>query len=43
VTQASGAVGEAAGQVLGAAGDLAAQSDRLKREVDGFLAAVNAA
>jgi len=37
------AAGQAADQVLAAAGDLAAQSAALKTEVDGFLAAVNAA
>jgi methyl-accepting chemotaxis protein len=43
VTQASEAVGQAASQVFGAARDIAAQSSGLRQEVDGFLAAVNAA
>jgi len=43
VTQASGQVGTAAELVLGSAGELAKQSDRLKQEVDGFLATVRAA
>jgi methyl-accepting chemotaxis protein len=43
VTQAADAVGGVAGQVLGAAGDLAAQSDRLKQGVEGFLAEIRAA
>jgi len=43
VTKASGQVGTAAERVLGSAGDLAKQSERLKQEVDGFLATVRAA
>jgi Methyl-accepting chemotaxis protein (MCP) signalling domain/Single Cache domain 2 len=43
VTKASGQVGTAAEQVLGSAGDLAKQSERLKQEVDSFLATVRAA
>jgi methyl-accepting chemotaxis protein len=43
VTTASGQVGTAAELVLGSAGDLAKQSDRLKQEVDSFLATVRAA
>jgi len=43
VTQASGEVGTAAERVLGSAGDLAQQSERLKHEVDSFLATVRAA
>jgi methyl-accepting chemotaxis protein len=43
VTQASGQVGVAAELVLGSAGDLARQSERLRHEVDSFLATVRAA
>ena len=43
VTQASGQVGTAAELVLGSAGELAKQSERLKQEVDSFLATVRAA
>jgi methyl-accepting chemotaxis protein len=43
VTQASGQVGTAAELVLGSAGELAKQSDRLKQEVESFLATVRAA
>jgi methyl-accepting chemotaxis protein len=43
VTQASGQVGTAAELVLGSAGELTKQSDRLKQEVEGFLATVRAA
>jgi methyl-accepting chemotaxis protein len=43
VTQASGHVGDAANQVLGSSGELAEQSERLKREVETFLATVRAA
>ena len=43
VTQASGQVGTAADLVLGSAGELAKQSDRLKQEVESFLATVRAA
>jgi methyl-accepting chemotaxis protein len=43
VTQASGQVGTAAQLVLGSAGELAKQSQRLKQEVEGFLATVRAA
>src|ERR1700704_2188746 len=43
VTQASGQVGTAAEQVLGSAGELAKQSERLKQEVESFLATVRAA
>ena len=43
VTQASGEVGAAAEQVLGSAGELAKQSDCLKKEVESFLATVRAA
>ncbi len=40
VTRASGDVGSAAEQVLGAANELSQQSARLKKEVEGFLATV---
>jgi methyl-accepting chemotaxis protein len=43
VTQASGQVGMAAELVLGSAGELANQSERLKQEVESFLATVRAA
>jgi methyl-accepting chemotaxis protein len=43
VTQASGYVGTAAEKVLGSAGELAKQSDRLKLEVESFLETVRAA
>jgi methyl-accepting chemotaxis protein len=43
VTQASGQVGTAAELVLGSAGELANQSERLKQEVESFLATVRAA
>jgi methyl-accepting chemotaxis protein len=43
VTQASGQVGTAAELVLGSAGELAQQSERLKQEVESFLATVRAA
>jgi methyl-accepting chemotaxis protein len=43
VTQASGQVGTSAELVLRSAGELAQQSDRLKREVESFLATVRAA
>ena len=43
VTQASGEVGAAATQVLGSADDLSRQSERLKLEVDSFLATIRAA
>jgi methyl-accepting chemotaxis protein len=43
VTQASGQVGTAAELVLGSAGELAKRSERLKQEVEGFLATVRAA
>lgn len=43
VTRASGQVGSAAELVLDSAGELARQSERLKQEVDGFLATVRAA
>ena len=43
VTQASGQVGTAAELVLGSAGELAKQSERLKQEVETFLATVRAA
>jgi methyl-accepting chemotaxis protein len=43
VTQASRETGTAATQVLGAAGELAKQSETLRREVDEFLASVRAA
>jgi methyl-accepting chemotaxis protein len=42
-TQASGEVGAAAAQVLGSAGDLSRQSERLKQEMDSFLSTVRAA
>jgi methyl-accepting chemotaxis protein len=42
-SRASTAVGDAASRVLGAAGSLEAQSVQLRRQVDGFLAAVKAA
>ncbi len=43
VTQASGSIGDAAGHVLGAATELAAQSCQLQKRVDEFLAATKAA
>jgi methyl-accepting chemotaxis protein len=43
VTQASGQVGTAAELVQGSAGELAKQSERLKREVESFLGTVRAA
>jgi methyl-accepting chemotaxis protein len=43
VTQASGQVGSAATQVLGSASELSKQSERLRREVEAFLATVRAA
>lgn len=43
VTQASGDAGAAAAQVLGSAGELAKESERLKQEVESFLASVRAA
>jgi len=43
VTRASGQVGRAAEQVLDSAGELATQSERLKKEVDSFLGTVRAA
>jgi len=43
VTKASGQVETAAERVLGLAGDLAGQSERLNQEVDSFLATVRAA
>src|SRR5262249_11128190 len=43
VTQASSHVGTAAELVLGSAGELARQSERLKREVESFLGTVRAA
>ncbi|MGF1625806.1 MAG: methyl-accepting chemotaxis protein [Alphaproteobacteria bacterium] len=43
VTDAAGATGAAASQVLGAAGDLAKQGESLRTEVDRFLEAVRAA
>jgi methyl-accepting chemotaxis protein len=43
VTQSSGDVGAAATQVLGAAGELGKQSERLRQEVESFLATVRAA
>jgi methyl-accepting chemotaxis protein len=43
VTEASGQVGSAAELVLGSAAELAKQSDRLKQEVEVFLATVRAA
>jgi methyl-accepting chemotaxis protein len=43
VTQASGATGAAAHQMLAAAGELAKQSETLRHEVDAFLATVRAA
>ena len=43
VTQASGQVGTAAELVLGSASELAKQSERLKQEVETFLATVRAA
>lgn len=43
VTQASGQVGTAADLVLNSAGELATQSQRLKQEVESFLATVRAA
>jgi methyl-accepting chemotaxis protein len=43
VTQASGQVGTSAELVLRSAGELAKQSDRLKQEVESFLATVRAA
>jgi methyl-accepting chemotaxis protein len=43
VTRASGQVGSAAELVLDSAGELAEQSERLKKEVEGFLGTVRAA
>jgi len=43
VTQASGQVGSAATQVLGSASELSKQAERLRREVETFLATVRAA
>jgi methyl-accepting chemotaxis protein len=43
VTQAAADTGAAASQVLGSAGELAKQSETLRREVDKFLAGVRAA
>jgi len=43
VNQASGEVGDAAGQVLASAGELSEQAERLRREVETFLATVRAA
>jgi methyl-accepting chemotaxis protein len=43
VTQASGEVGAAATQVLGSAGELSKQSERLRQEVETFLATVRSA
>ena len=43
VTQASGQVGSAATQVLSSASELSKQSERLRREVETFLATVRAA
>jgi methyl-accepting chemotaxis protein len=43
VTRASGSIGDAAGNVLGAATELAAQSCQLQKRVDEFLAATKAA
>jgi methyl-accepting chemotaxis protein len=43
VMQASGEVGAAATQVLGSAGELSTQSEKLKAEVETFLATVRAA
>ena len=43
VNEASGEVGEAAGQVLSSVGELSGQSERLRQEVETFLATVKAA
>jgi methyl-accepting chemotaxis protein len=43
VTAAAAHTGEAAGQVLGSAKELAKQSERLRAEVDRFLSKVRAA
>jgi methyl-accepting chemotaxis protein len=43
VNEASGEVGDAAGQVLSSAGELSEQAERLRREVETFLATVRAA
>jgi methyl-accepting chemotaxis protein len=43
VTKASGQVGDAAELVLGSAGELGQQSERLKQEVESFLSTVRAA
>jgi len=43
VTRASGQVGNAAELVLDSAGELAKQSERLKKEVENFLGTVRAA
>jgi methyl-accepting chemotaxis protein len=43
VTQAAGETGQAAGQVLSAASELSQQSEKLKSEVERFLATVRAA
>ncbi|MBR0774119.1 HAMP domain-containing protein [Bradyrhizobium diazoefficiens] len=42
VTRASGSIGDAAGQVLGAATELAAQSCQLQKRVDEFVASTKA-
>jgi methyl-accepting chemotaxis protein len=43
VTRASGQVGNASELVLDSAGELAKQSERLKKEVESFLGTVRAA
>ncbi|HTZ78521.1 MAG TPA: methyl-accepting chemotaxis protein [Stellaceae bacterium] len=43
VTQAAGETGSASNQVLTAAGELSQQAEKLRREVDGFLADIRAA
>ncbi|MBF0130343.1 MAG: HAMP domain-containing protein [Alphaproteobacteria bacterium] len=43
VTQAAGEAGEAASQVLGAASELSHQSEKLRKEVDRFIASVRGA
>ncbi|WP_158599791.1 hypothetical protein [Azospirillum cavernae] len=43
VTQAAGEAGEAATQVLGAAGELSRQAETLRHDVESFLVSIKAA
>ncbi len=43
VNRAASDTGEAAGHVLGSAGELSRQSESLRHDVDGFLATIRAA